>query len=216
MKQIPVYDLQGKSIGQQEIQEALFKDPVNADVLYQYVVSYRANQRQGNASTKTIAEVSGGGRKPWKQKGTGRARTSSIRNPIWRHGGITFGPQCRDYSVSLPKKIKRKALKESLRDKFQENKVAILSIAELTEPKTKTFNEFLKSTDMQSNKILFVLSTGSDIRETVARSIQNLPKVRWLYDDQLNAYEILNCDMVIVLTESFQKVRSLLGEKNES
>ena len=134
MVKINVYDMDGNVIEGEEkiISDEIFKEPVNKDILYYYTVGYLANQRLGTHSTKTRGEVSGGGRKPWRQKGTGRARVGSIRNPIWRHGGVAFGPKPRDYYIKLPQKMKRKALIESIKDKIMEERVMLLKVKEHT------------------------------------------------------------------------------------
>ncbi len=208
MVKINVYDIEGNIIGEREINGEILKKPINKDVLYYYVVSYLANQRLGTHSTKTRGEVSGGGRKPWRQKGTGRARVGSIRNPIWRHGGIAFGPKPRDYSIRLPKKVKRKALVESLRDKLMENRVLFIKIDKIEKPKTKIFSNFLKKIGLDNEKVLFIFKDTMDKNKIL--SVRNLPNVSYDYIEKINAYEILNSDRLVIEDESFEKFKDFL------
>lgn len=134
---LPIYNTQGKESGTLKLNSSVFDGTINTAAIYQAVNAYRANQRKGLASTKTRGEVSGGGRKPWKQKGTGRARVGSIRSPLWRHGGVIFGPHPRDFSYKLPQKVKSLALKSSLNAKLKENNLIILDAINLEKPKTK-------------------------------------------------------------------------------
>ncbi|RKY30719.1 MAG: 50S ribosomal protein L4 [Candidatus Omnitrophota bacterium] len=214
MKEIPVYNMEGKKVDTQTLPDDLFKEAINKNVLYYYVVAYLANQRKGTASTKTRGEVSGGGKKPWRQKGTGRARVGSIRNPIWRHGGVVFGPKPRDYRIDLPKKVKRKAIKEALRDKFMEDKVAIIKLEKIEKPKTKIFANFLKVLGLQKEKVLFILSKEEDGDDkNIVKSLRNLPTVSYDYGDKINAYEILRNDRLIISENSFNLIKEYL-EKN--
>jgi large subunit ribosomal protein L4 len=137
METIPLYNTEGKEIDKIKLNASVFDGQVNRDAIYQTVVAFRANQRKGLASTKTRGEVSGGGKKPWRQKGTGRARVGSSRNPLWRHGGVVFGPHKRDFSYGLPKKIKTLALKSSLNAKIKNNSLIVFDSLKLEKPKTK-------------------------------------------------------------------------------
>jgi large subunit ribosomal protein L4 len=208
MIKINVYDMEGNIVGEREIDEEILKKPINKDVLYYYVVSYLANQRLGTHSTKTRGEVSGGGRKPWRQKGTGRARVGSIRNPIWRHGGIAFGPKPRDYYIRLPKKVKRKALIESIRDKLMENRIAFIKIDKIEKPKTKIFSNFLKKVGLDNEKILFIFKDAMDKNKIL--SVRNLSNVSYDYIEKINAYEILNSDRLIIEDDSYEKFKNFL------
>jgi len=210
MKKIPIYNLNGEIINEESFSDEFLKEKVNKDVLYYYVVSYLSNQRQGTSSTKTRGEVRGGGKKPWRQKGTGRARVGSIRNPIWRHGGVAFGPKPRDYRIDLPKKVKKKALIESLKDKFIEDKAIILEIENIDVPKTKIFSEFLKKIKIEKEKILFILNNQINFKENLIKSIRNLPMVEYDFEDKLNAYEILNNDRLVILKDSFPLIKKYL------
>ncbi len=146
---LPIYNTEGKEIDSIKLDQGIFDGTVNTDAMHQVVLAYRAAQRKGLASTKTMGEVSGGGRKPWKQKGTGRARVGSIRSPLWRHGGVIFGPHPRDFSYTLPAKIKNLALKSSLNAKIKENTFIVVDNFKLEQPKTK-----------EAVKILTNLKTG--------------------------------------------------------
>ena len=209
MSKINVYDIEGNIIGEKEISDEILKKPINKNLLYYYTVSYLSNQRLGTHSTKTRGEVSGGGKKPWRQKGTGRARVGSIRNPIWRHGGIAFGPKPRDYYVKLPKKVKRAALIESLRDKLMENRIIFLKVEGINLPKTKIFNNFFKKIGFNNEKVLFIMS-NSENKKNVVLSVRNIPYLKYDYIDKINAYEILDSDRVIVEEELFEKIKIFL------
>lgn len=214
MSKINVYDLEGNIVGEREISDEILKEEINKDVLYYYVTAYLANQRLGTHSTKTRGEVRGGGKKPWRQKGTGRARVGSIRNPIWRHGGIAFGPKPRDYYINLPKKVRRKALIESIRDKIIENKIAFLKTEDLEKPKTKIFDNFLKKLGFKNEKVLFVFK-GPEDKKKLVLSVRNIENVKYDYFDRINAYEILNSDRVIFEEETFDDLKKRLeGEEN--
>jgi len=208
MVKVNVYDIEGNIVGEREINEEILKKPINKNVLYYYVVSYLANQRIGTHSTKTRGEVSGGGKKPWRQKGTGRARVGSIRNPIWRHGGIAFGPKPRDYYIRLPKKVKRKALIESIRDKLMENRIAFIKIDKIEKPKTKIFSNFLKKVGLDNEKVLFIFKDAMDKNKIL--SVRNLPNVSYDYIEKINAYEILNSDRLIIEDDSYEKIKNFL------
>jgi len=209
MVKIGVYDIEGNLIEEKEISEDIIKKPINKDVLYYYTVSYLANQRLGTHSTKTRGEVSGGGRKPWRQKGTGRARVGSIRNPIWRHGGIAFGPKPRDYYIRLPKKVRRKALIESIRDKIMENRVIFLKIGNIEKPKTKIFSNFLKKIGYENEKVLFVFK-NAEKKENKILSVRNLSLANYDYIDRINAYEILNSDRLVLEEDCFENFKKFL------
>lgn len=208
---IPIYDLTAQVVGEETLADEILKAPLNQDVLYYYVRAYLANQRRGTASTKTRAEVSGSGRKPWRQKGTGRARAGSIRSPLWRHGGIVFGPQPRSYYVRLPDKVKIKALQEALKSKFQDNKVKLLQVSDEGLPKTKIFANFLDNSGWDKGKILFILEKATTYRQKIVQSVRNLPRCQYDYADQLNAYEIINCDSLLIQKDSFPQIRKLMG-----
>lgn len=211
---IPVYDLEGKVVAEETLEAEILKEPLNQDVVHYYVVSYLANQRRGTASAKTRSEVSGSGRKPWRQKGTGRARAGSIRSPLWRHGGVVFGPRPRNYYVALPGKVKVKALQEALKAKLQENKVGLLQLSDQGLPKTRIFAGLLKKSGLIEEKVLLVLSKETPYRQKVIQSVRNLPQCQYDYADQLNAYEVVQNDHLLIQRDSFPQILKLLGATN--
>lgn len=207
MKEIKIYNLSGEVTGSESLDESAW-GKLRQDILHRYVVTYLANQRQGTVSTKTRGEVSGSGRKPWKQKGTGRARVGEIRNPVWRKGGVVFGPKPRDFSLGLPKKIKRKALAYALRDKIIEGKISLLEInpEEITVPKTKILGDFIKKLNW-NGKMLFILKAEN---ENIKKSLRNLKDISYCTLSNLNAYVILNNNRVAILKELLPDFKNLL------
>lgn len=175
------------------LDDAIFAAKVNVGLMHQVVVAQLAAARAGTHSTKTRGEVRGGGAKPWRQKGTGRARHGSIREPQWKGGGVAFGPQPRDHSVSVPKKMKVLALRSALSDRAREQRIVVVDGFELAKPKTKDAVAALKSWSIEG-KALVVLTTGD---ENVAYSFRNLPQVHVIAEDQLNVYDVLNADHLI-------------------
>ncbi len=184
---LPVYDLNGKSSETLTL-DVMFQDhEVNRDVVYQAVLMYQAGQREGTAATKTRGEVSGGGKKPWKQKGTGRARHASIRSPIWRGGGVTFGPHPRDYSYSLPLQLKRKAVVESVKDKVLKGKLVMVKDLESSTPKTKFVAGILDTFKLE--KPLLLVDKKSD---NLVLASRNLRQVSLKTADEVNALDMLS------------------------
>ncbi len=214
MKKINVYDMEGKVVTEESLSEELLKDSVNKDVIYYYVNAHLSNLRQGNASTKTRGEVSGSGKKPWRQKGTGRARVGSSRTPLWKHGGIAFGPKPRDYSQRLPKKIKRTALKEVLKDKITEDKFALFVPGKMEKPKTGTFADFLKKLGYTGEKVLFIFANDRANNCNLVKSLRNIPLVTYDFSNQLNAYSVLKTDRIIAENAVFNSIKKHLGEEN--
>jgi len=192
---LPVYSQQGKQLKKIELDGEVFDGKVNQDVLYQAVLMYRANQRKGLASTKTRGEVSGGGRKPWRQKGTGRARVGSIRSPLWRHGGVIFGPHPRDYSFRLPKKIKIAALRSSLNAKLDEEGLLILDELKIEDPKTKEAAKILSKLKLDNQRILLMLDKVSD---NLRRSFRNIKFLEITNAADANAYAVLKAGKIII------------------
>jgi len=186
MLKVQVLDKSGNIKNEIKLAEEVFSHSVKEPLLHEVVTSYLANQRRGTASTKTRGEVSGSGRKLWRQKGTGRARVGSIRTPLWRKGGTTFGPKPRDYSIDMPKKAKRAALKSALALKFSENQMMVLDELNLAEPKTKEGTKLLESLKIDS--ALFV-----DKHENLNlfRAMRNIPRVKAVDSSELNVYEIM-------------------------
>ncbi len=214
MIKVPVYNIDGEIIGEEVVE---IKDKkINKDVLYYYVNAYLTNQRKGTSSTKTRGEVSGGGRKPWRQKGTGRARVGSIRNPIWRGGGVVFGPKPKEYRIRLPKKMKRKALCEAIKDKLIEDRVFIVDFGNFNEIKTKRAYEFLKKAGFDKEKLLFVLNKDNENKNNIIKSIRNLNAVEYDYSYKINAYEILKVDRVLIDKGCFEEIKEIWESENGS
>ena len=195
---LPVYDMQGKEVEKINLNPDVFDGKVNEATIYQAVVMYQANRRRGSASTKTRGEVRGGGRKPWRQKGTGRARAGTIRSPLWRGGGIIFGPHPRDYSYSIPKKIQRLALKSSLNSKLNDNDLLVIDEIKIDKPKTKEFVSFLASFKIADKSLVVLESLDSNID----RSSRNIPIVTTKRFQDVNTYDILNHKKLILTNKS--------------
>ena len=196
---LPVYDIEGKEVDSIKLDNSIFGVEINTAAIHQAVNAYRANQRKGLAATKTRGEVSGGGRKPWKQKGTGRARVGSTRSPLWRHGGVVFGPHPRDFSVVLPKKIKAEALKSVLSAKVSEGNMLVLDKLNIEQPKTKAAIKILSNLKMCSpakkNKVL-VLSEAID--KNMNLSLRNINLLKFSLAKDTNAYEVVDADKLII------------------
>jgi len=191
------YDNDGKQHGTVDLPAEIFEAPVNEHLIWEAVKSHLGNQRQGNAAAKNRALVSGGGRKPWKQKGTGRARAGSNTSPLWPGGGVAFGPKPRDYTTRMNQKARRTALLGALSVRARDGNVVIVEPPQLAEPKTKPVAELLKKVGLEGKKILWVFDrTGA----TLYKSSRNLAKVETSESATLNTYELMNCDC-LVLTE---------------
>jgi large subunit ribosomal protein L4 len=199
MKEIKIYNTEGKKIDTIKLDEKKFGQ-VNKAVLHQVVRMYLANQRIGAASAKNRKEVRGGGRKPWRQKGTGRARAGSIRSPIFRGGGVVFGPKPRNYSYHLPKKIKRKALASSISSKLKEEAVIIIDRIEVKEPKTKEFIEILKALKVNGGSRLLVVV--DKLNEKLKKASGNVKNVVVKEADRFNAYDVLSNDKLVITKKS--------------
>ncbi len=205
MPNITTYDMTGKQTGTMEVSESVFGIEPNATVLHSMVVNYLANQRQGTQSTLTRAEVRGGGKKPWRQKGTGHARQGSTRAPQWTHGGIALGPKPRDYSYALPKKVRRLAMKSALSSKVAAEEMMILDELTLETIKTKTVAEMLKALGADK-KVLLVTAEKDD---KVILSARNIPGVKTALVNTLNVYDILNADKFIVVKDAVAKIEEV-------
>jgi large subunit ribosomal protein L4 len=205
MPKVAVLDMAGKEVEKIDLSEAIFGIEPNAMVLHDMVVNFLANQRQGTQSALTRAEVSGGGRKPWKQKGTGHARQGSTRSPQWTHGGIAFAPKPRDYSYSLNKKVKRLAMKSALSSKVVDNEIIILDKISLDDFKTKTIAAMLKAIGSEK-KALIVLP---EVNEKIINSAANIPGVKTAMVNTLNVYDILNADKFIVLKDAVAQIEEV-------
>ena len=195
MPSIAVLNMQGQEVGQQELSEAVFGIEPNVSVMNDMVKNYLANQRQGTQSALTRSEVSGGGKKPWRQKGTGRARQGSTRAPQWTHGGIVFAPKPREYRYALNKKVRRLAMKSALSSKVRDNEMVVIDQITADSYKTKTIADMLKAVGSEK-KALIVLST---MDEKVIASARNIPGVKTAQVNTLNVYDILGADKFIVV-----------------
>jgi len=205
MPKVPLMDKTGKNIGDIELSESVFGVDVNTDVMHEVVVNYLANQRQGTQSTKTRAEVRGGGRKPWRQKGTGRARHGSIRSPQWTGGGVVFAPKPRDYSYTVNKKVKRLALKSALSSKVLAENVIVLDGFKMDEIRTKEVADMLKNLGV-AGKALIVLPEND---QTIVRSSRNIKGVNATFVGQINTYEVLNHTKCIILKDAVSKLEEV-------
>ncbi len=207
MTKVSVLSQTGASVGEIELNDAIFGIEPNEAVLFDAVVAQRASLRQGNHKVKNRSEVAGGGRKPWRQKGTGRARQGSIRSPQWRGGGVVFGPTPRSYSFKLPKKVRRLALKSALSAKVVEQNFVVLDALTLDAPKTKDFTAILKALEI-NKKALFVTA---ELNENVALSARNIPGVTVLTASGINVLDLLGHDKVVFTKEAVNKVEEVLG-----
>lgn len=205
MSKIQVYSMTGSKLNEIEISDDIFGITPNKAVLHAAVVNYLANQRQGTQSTLTRTEVRGGGRKPWKQKGTGHARQGSIRSPQWRHGGVALGPKPRSYSYSLNKKVKRLALKSALSAKVQENEMIVVDKIEFADFKTKDVVKMLK--DLSVDKKALIVMPEANLK--VRKSASNIKGVKTTIVSTLNVYDILNHDKMIIVTDAIKKIEEV-------
>ena len=204
MPTVNVLNTQGSIVGEIELSEEIFGAEINVPAMHAYVTAYNANQRQGTQSAKTRAEVSGGGKKPWRQKGTGRARQGSTRSPQWTHGGVVFAPKPRDYRMSLNKKLKRVALKSALSSKVASDKLVVLDDLELSAAKTKEMVKVLAN--LKLTNALIVLPENDD---TVIRAARNIPGVASTTVGTLNTYEVLKHNAVIITKAAVEKVEEV-------
>ena len=192
MANVSVYNMEGNEVGKMELNDAVFGVEINEHLVHMAVVAQLANKRQGTQKAKTRSEVSGGGRKPWRQKGTGHARQGSTRAPPWPGGGIVFAPTPRDYTITLNKKEKRAALKSALTSRVQENKFIVVDELKLDEIKTKKFQNVLNN--LKVSKALVVVGDDSD---NVVKSAKNIPTVKTAYVNTINVYDILKYNTVV-------------------
>jgi len=204
MATVPIKNLKGETVGSMELSDALFGVEVNEHAVHMAIVQYLANQRQGTKSAKTRAEVRGGGRKPWRQKGTGRARQGTIRAPQWVGGGVVFAPKPRDFSVRLNKKQKRLALKSALSDKVNQGKLVVLDNMDLPEVKTKAMVEVCDKLAVEN--ALFVMA-GSN--KNAMLSARNIPSIKTAAVNTINVYDILNYDNFVVTKEAVEQMQEV-------
>ncbi len=208
MIEIEIRDINNNIIGKKEVPEIIFNNPASDSVVHSAVVAYMANQRQGTHATKTRAMVAGGGRKPWRQKHTGRARHGSIRSPLWRKGGIVFGPQPRDYYIKLPKQMKDVALFKALTLKRKDNEILLLDKIELLRPKTKDMVQILKNLGIADNSVLFVLP---DKDENILLSARNIPYVGVVRASDINAYYVSLFDRIVFTVSGLDELLKIKG-----
>ena len=201
---LPIYNQEGKEVDTIKLNEKIFNGVVNKDAIYQAVNSYRANQRKGLAATKTRGEVSGGGRKPWKQKGTGRARVGSTRSPLWRHGGVVFGPHPRDFYFNIPQKIRALALKSSLNEKLNENNFLVLNDFKIETAKTrdaiKVFDS-LKLSSGKAGKQVSIILLLEKVEKNDKLALRNVANLNFNIARDTHAYEVL-AHKKLVITKS--------------
>jgi len=202
-----VYDMSGNQVGEIELSEAVFGITPNESVVHDVVKNHLANRRQGTQSALTRAEVSGGGRKPWRQKGTGRARQGSTRAPQWTHGGIVFAPKPRDYSYTLNKKAKRLALKSALSAKAQETAIVVIDEIKMAAPKTAEFAKFLKAVGCETKTL--VVTAAADMN--VVKSGRNIPGCEVTFANLLNVYSIVNANKLVVDKAALQKIEEVFA-----
>lgn len=207
MPTVAVYNMEGAKVGSMEVSDAIFAAEVNKPVLHEVVKNYLANQRQGTQSTKTRTEVRGGGIKPWRQKGTGRARQGSIRAPQWTGGGVALGPKPRDYRYSVNKKVKRLALKSALSAKYEAYEIYVIEDLKMDEIKTAKIANMLKALEINTKALIVT----AECDENVYKSARNIKGVTPTYVGTLNTYEILKHDKFVVSKEAIQKIEEVLA-----
>ena len=205
MPKISVFDMSGASVGEMELSDAVFGIEPNVSVMHACVVNYLANQRQGTQSTLTRTEVSGGGRQPWRQKGTGHARQGSTRAPQWTHGGVALGPKPRDYRYSLNRKVKRLAVRSALSSKVSANEMVVLSALTVEDYKTKTIVNMLSA--LGADKKVLIVTDGVD--QKVVKSAANIPGVKTAIVGSLNVYDMLNCDKIVIVKSAVEKLQEV-------
>ncbi|MBD5457386.1 MAG: 50S ribosomal protein L4 [Lachnospiraceae bacterium] len=204
MANVSVYNMEGKEVGKIDLNDAVFGVEVNEHLVHMAVVQQLANKRQGTQKAKTRSEVSGGGRKPWRQKGTGHARQGSIRAPQWKGGGVVFAPVPRDYSFKLNKKEKRAALKSALTSRVQENKLIVVEELKFDEIKTKNFKKVMDN--LKVNKALVVLG---DKDENTVLSARNIPTIQTAYADSINVYDIMKGGTLVLTKDAVTKIEEV-------
>ena len=205
MPKVNVLDMAGKVVGDINLSDAVFGIEPNQYVIHAAVVNYLTNQRQGTQSTLTRSEVRGGGRKPWKQKGTGHARQGSIRAPQWTHGGIALGPKPRDYSYSLNKKVKRLAIKSVLSDKVNNQNLIVLDSLVVEEIKTKTVVNMLNALGADKKAIIVM----PEVNNNIIKSANNIPGVKTALTNTINVYDLINADKIIITKDAVAKLEEV-------
>jgi len=206
--EVKVYNQEGAEVGTVTLSDRLFGVEPKPALVHQYIVNYLANQRQGTASTRGRAEVRGGGSKPWRQKGTGRARAGTTRSPIWRGGGVTFGPQPRSYYRKFPKKMKRQALLSALSDKAQSERLRVIDKIDLPEIKTKAMAGMLESLGLQTKKCLIV---DEGVNKNLVLSVRNIPRVKYSRAPLANTYDVVNADILVFTRAGLDKLEEVFA-----
>ncbi|WP_419960333.1 50S ribosomal protein L4 [Psychrobacillus sp. BM2] len=207
MAKVSLFNQAGSSVGEIELNDKVFGIEPNESVLFEAIISQRASLRQGNHKVKNRSEVAGGGRKPWKQKGTGRARQGSIRSPQWRGGGVVFGPTPRSYSFKLPRKVRRLALLSALSTKAREESIVVLEGLAFDAPKTKDFVKVLSNLSIDK-KALFVTA---DLDETVALAARNIPGITVVSATGINVLDLIGHNKLVMTKAAVEKVEEVLG-----
>lgn len=205
MPNLAVVDMEGKKVGTIDLADSVFGIEPNAAVMHQMVVNYLAAQRQGTQSALTRAEVSGGGKKPWRQKGTGRARQGSTRSPQWTHGGIVFAPKPRDYRFAVNKKVRRLALKSAFSSKAKDNEIIVVDSIAMDDYKTKTIAAMLKAIEADKKALIVLPAVDSKI----IKSANNIQGVKTAQVNTLNVYDILNADKLVIVKEAVSKIEEV-------
>ncbi|QUH25440.1 50S ribosomal protein L4 [Serpentinicella alkaliphila] len=205
MPKVAVYNVSGQQVSEMELSENIFAVEVNQFAIYEVVKNHLANRRQGTQSAKTRSEVRGGGRKPWRQKGTGRARAGTIRSPLWVGGGTVFAPKPRDYRYTVPKKVRRLAMKSALTSKVNSQDIIVLDELAFDAPKTKQMVSVLNNLKVDK-KVLIVIA---DNNEAIVKSASNIPGVQTASVNTLNVYDIVNYDKFIITKDAVQKVEEV-------
>ena len=207
MPTVNIYDMEGQVAGELQLSDSVFAVPINHALLHQAIVSFEANQRSGRADTKTRSQVRGGGRKPWRQKGTGRARAGTTRAPHWRHGGVVFGPHPRDYSLNFPRKMRRAALRQALSAKLAADELRVVKELMVPEVKTKHVLKALETLGLGRN-VLFVTARPN---ENWKRASRNFAKVHTITTDNLNAYSLLRYHQIVLDADAIARVEEVFG-----
>ncbi|HEY0828717.1 MAG TPA: 50S ribosomal protein L4 [Bacilli bacterium] len=207
MPTVALYNVSGSQVGQIELSDKVFGIEVNTHVLHDAVVMQQASLRQGTHKVKGRSEVRGGGRKPWKQKGTGKARQGSIRAPQWKGGGVVFGPTPRSYAYKLPKKVRRLAIKSALSNKVNDNDIIVLDQLLMNQPKTKEFANVLKN--LKADRKALIVALNYD--DNIALSARNIPGVKFVTAEGINVLDVMVYDKLIITKEAVEKVEEVLG-----
>jgi large subunit ribosomal protein L4 len=208
MPTVKVVNLKGEVVGEQELSEAVFAAPVHVPAMHQVVVAQLANKRQGTHSTKTRGEVRGGGRKPWRQKHTGRARHGSIRSPIWTGGGVTHGPKPRDYHQKVNRKVRRLALRSALSVKVREDRLVVLDSFDMEKPKTRELVTFFRAIGAGKKPLVMI----GQSQPAAYKSMSNIPGARVLHVDSINVFDLLHHDHLIVTSDALRQIEEVLAQ----